>query len=357
VFVTAEMRAWTVRTGKHGERDDWAIDGGLCGGGWREIPDLTNISSKPDMEQMVSRHYGLESPGRVSNYTGQLWALRARIQDGDLAVLPLKTTHQIAVGRVNRPYFYISDEADDSKRHAIGVEWKRTDVARTAIKQDLLYILGSALTVFQSQKSDAVWRLEQVLAAGVDPGARSGVLASASGGYEEAEAGSAADGAAIDVEDYGRTRIQTLIQENFKGHELARLVEAVLVADGFSCERKPPGADGGVDILAGRGPLGLDAPRVVVQVKSDAQPVGDPVVQTLQGAITRFNADQALLVAWGGVNRNAEKFLETTKFTIRVWDSSDLMNALFRCYDRLPEDLRADLPLKQIWIDVPAGPT
>jgi restriction system protein len=293
----------------------------------------------------------------VSNYTGQLWALRARIQQSDLVVLPLKTTSQIAIGRVSKPYFYISSERDDSRRHAIGVDWKRTDVPRTAIKQDLLYILGSALTVFQSRKNDAIWRLEQVLATGLDPGARSGLASVTSDNDDDADAGGSPDGTAIDVEDYGRTRIQTLIQESFKGHELARLVEAVLVAEGFRCERKPPGADGGVDILAGRGPLGLDAPRVVVQVKSDAQPVGDPVVQTLQGAITRFNADQALLVAWGGVNRNAEKFLETTKFTIRVWDSSELMNAIFRTYDQLPEDLRADLPLKQIWIDVPPSPT
>jgi restriction system protein len=75
----------------------------------------------------------------------------------------------------------------------------------------------------------------------------------------------------------------------------------------------------------------------VVQVKSEASPVGDPVVQTLQGAMTRFQADQALLVAWGGVNRQAEKFLETTKFTIRVWDANDLIESLLRCYERFPE--------------------
>jgi restriction system protein len=90
----------------------------------------------------------------------------------------------------------------------------------------------------------------------------------------------------------------------------------------------------------------------VVQVKSDSSPVGDPVVQTLQGAITRFAANQALFLAWGGVGRQAEKFLETTKFTIRVWDASALMAAVFRTYPQLPEDIRADLPLKQVWIPV-----
>jgi len=156
----------------------------------------------------------------------------------------------------------------------------------------------------------------------------------------------------VDLEEFARTRIQTLIQQDFGGHDLARLVEAVLTIEAFVCERKPPGADGGVDILAGRGPLGLDSPRLVVQVKSEASPVGDPVVQTLQGAMTRFQADQALLVAWGGVNRQAEKFLETTKFTIRVWDANDLIESLLRCYERFPESLRSELPLKQIWVPV-----
>ena len=34
----------------------------------------------------------------------------------------------------------------------------------------------------------------------------------------------------------------------------------------------PPGPDGGIDIFAGRGPFGLDAPRLCVQVKSQNSP-------------------------------------------------------------------------------------
>ena len=343
--------AWTLRTGKHGERDSWALANGLCGGGWADMPDLSDISSRDEMTARVTQVYGTDKPGAIPNYTGQLWAIRHRIKPGDLMVLPLKTTSQIAFGIVTGPYRYVTDEPDPSRRHVIPVEWKRTDVARTAIKQDLLFILGSALTVFQATKHDAAWRLSSVLESGVDPGARTANPVT----HVDADSGLVAEpGTAdtADLEEYGLTRIQTLIQENFKGHDLTRLVEAVLVAEGFICERKPPGADGGVDILAGRGALGLDAPRIVVQVKSDSSPVGDPVVQTLQGAITRFNADQALLVAWGGVNRQAEKFLETTKFTIRVWDSTDLMKSIFGTYPQLSEDIRTELPLKQIWVPV-----
>jgi restriction system protein len=303
------------------------------------------------MAQLVKQSFGeSEKAGALPNYTGQLWALRSRIQPGDLMVLPLKTTSQIAFGRVAGGYEYLADEPDPSRRHILRVEWLRTDVPRTAIKQDLLFILGSALTVFKPSRNGATWRLERILETGRDPGARSTspVASSVSESDETGEVLTTSE----QLEEFAATRIQTLIQEGFAGHDLARLVEAVLVADGFVCERKPPGPDGGVDVLAGRGPFGLDSPRVVVQVKSDSTPIGDPVVQTLQGAITRFAADQALLVAWGGVNKQAEKFLETTKFQIRVWDSTDLIKALLRVYPSLPADIRSELPLKQVWIPV-----
>jgi restriction system protein len=354
-YVMSESEgAWTVRAGKHGERDAWALTNSLCGGGWQDIPDLSPIGSREEVGGIVEGIFGTEQPGLVSNYTGQLWALRSRILEGDLIVLPLKTTSQIALGTVTRTYFYNSAEPDLSRRHCIGVDWKRVDVARTAIRQDLLFTLGSALTVFQSRRHEALWRLEQVLATGTDPGAREAPdFMGASGSFVDEDDGVGSSVGLLDLEDLGLTRIQSLIQERFKGHDLARLVEAVLVADGFQCERKPPGPDGGVDILAGCGTLGLNSPRIVVQVKSDNNPVGDPVVQTLQGAISRFGADQALLVAWGGVNKNAQKSLQPTKFSIRLWDSADLMNAIFRTYAHFPEELRAELPLRQIWIDVP----
>jgi restriction system protein len=343
---------WVVRTGKHGERDAWALENGLTGGGWFEAPDLATSKSREEVADVVRSVYLDSSPGGQANYTGQLWALCGRIKVGDVMVLPLKTTGQVAFGYVTEPYRYDSVEPDPSRRHQLKIKWERVDVARTAIKQDLLYIIGSALTIFKPSRNDAAWRLEQILRDGIDPGARvdTSTIASEFNNQTSEELDSPITMA--DISDFAMTTILTRVQETFKGHDLARLIEGILVAEGYHCERKVAGPDGGVDILAGSGPLGLDSPRIVVQVKSDSGTVGDPVVQTLQGAIKRFGADQALLVAWGGVNRNAEKFLETEKFSIRVWNSEEVLKAMFRNYDRLPAEIRAELPLQQIWIPV-----
>ena len=72
----------------------------------------------------------------------------------------------------------------------------------------------------------------------------------------------------IDIEEYARDQIVKFIGRKFKGHNLARLVEAILQAQGYVTKKSSPGPDGGVDILAAGGLLGFDTPRICVQVKS-----------------------------------------------------------------------------------------
>ena len=59
----------------------------------------------------------------------------------------------------------------------------------------------------------------------------------------------------------------------------------MLETEGFRCEVLPEGPDKGVDIIASTGLLRLGSPKIVVQVKSEAGPVGAPIVQQLQGGV------------------------------------------------------------------------
>lgn len=38
------MTAWGVRAGAHGEREQWALDNAIAGGGFHEFPDLTDAT-------------------------------------------------------------------------------------------------------------------------------------------------------------------------------------------------------------------------------------------------------------------------------------------------------------------------
>jgi restriction system protein len=45
-----------------------------------------------------------------------------------------------------------------------------------------------------------------------------------------------------------------------------------------------------------------------------------------------------------------DKEVPTQFFRVRLWDQSTLIDQLLQHYDRLDADLRAELPLKQVWV-------
>ncbi|NLE76636.1 MAG: restriction endonuclease [Chloroflexi bacterium] len=278
------------------------------------------------------------NPKTIINWVGQLWAFVNRIQVGDLIVLPLKSRAAIAIGRSTGPYRHLPDLPPDA-RHTRTVEWLQRDIPRTAFDQDLLYSLGAFMTVCQIRRNNAEERIKTVLDG----------RPSAPAVPRQTEAAEPDEEALPNLEEYAQDQIRAYIDRKYKGHDLARLVTAVLKAQGYRTYTASPGPDGGADIMAGRGPMGFDPPRLCVQVKSGSQPADVRVLRELQGVMRNFGAEQGLLVSWGGFKSTV--FTEASRlfFQIRLWDSGDIVQNLLEHYDQLPEDLQAELPLKRIW--------
>ena len=95
--------------------------------------------------------------------------------------------------------------------------------------------------------------------------------------------------------------------------------------------------------------MGFGQPRLCVQVKSGDSPLDRPTLDQLLGAMQNVQADQGLLVSWGGFKATVNKEEATQFFRVRLWDQEDLIEQLLASYDRLDDSLRAELPLKRIW--------
>lgn len=63
----------------------------------------------------------------------------------------------------------------------------------------------------------------------------------------------------------------------------------------------------------------------------------------------KSEADKRMLVSWGGFTSSALPEARQHHFSVRLWDASDLLEAVVDNYARLPEELRSDLPLKRMW--------
>lgn len=334
------MAFWVVRAGKHGANETLSVESNSVVVGWEAVGDLSSFTDRETLQKHVEKSYPSESLGTQRIWTGELWAFKERIQKGDWVAVPLTSRAAIAIGRITGAYRYVSD-APFGAKHQRSVEWIRTDLPRSEVDQDLLYTLGATLAVFQARRNNAEERLI-ALAQG-----QSTTKTTAS---NEAEIVDPEDDGAVDLEQFAADQIVNFIGRKFLGHELARLVGAILNAEGYQVQVAKPGADGGVDIIAGTGPMGFGSPRIAAQVKSGATPADVSVLRELQGVMPRFGADHGLIVSWSGFKDSVIREARQLFFNVRLWDSGDLVAALQKNYERLPEDIQAELPLKRIWL-------
>jgi len=348
--MNGERRLFLARAGRVGEDENYVLEHNCAIVGFKQVGSLEGAKDYDEIKSIAMEAYPEEKPRAVGSFAGQLWAFVLSMQQGDLVVLPQKLTSQIAIGLVSGPYRY--EKVNDEYRHVRPVEWKRTDIPRATFEQDLLYSFGAFMTVCQITRNDAAKRVEAVLNGDKDPGPTVPKEKPASGSensIDQPEADS-------DLIQLANDQIVTRIQARFKGHALTNLVDAVLRADGWNTRVSPPGPDGGVDIFAGRGPLGLDAPRLCTQVKSQDTTADVTVYRTLQGTMQTFDAEQGLLVCWGGFNKAVLQESRQGHFTVRLWDSRDLVQAIYRNYEALPAEIQAELPLKRVWMLVVEEP-
>ena len=335
------MAVWLVRAGRDGSREDFVLENGVAAIGFDELPDLSDVKTRAELESLFRAAHPQDHPGRIANYVGQVWAFLQGIQNGDLVALPLKRRAAVAIGRVTGGYRYRADW-NPGVRHTRPVEWLMQDIPRNAFDQDLLYSLGAFMTVCRIQRNNAEARIRALLEGKRAPATPLPSAVDASG--DEADVA-----APPDLEEYASDQIQTFIGTKFKGHRLADLVDALLKAQGYRTEKSPPGPDGGVDILAGRGTFGFDPPRLCVQVKSGDETQDVRTIRELQGVMKNFGAEQGLIIAWGGFRKTVLAEAKRQFFEIRLWDAGDLVENLLREYENLPEDIQAELPLKRFW--------
>lgn len=337
------MTVWLVRAGSRGERETLALENDVAVIGWEELPDLSSVSSRDDLLALLQATYVDDKPKAIINWAGQIWPFLSIMQQGDLVTVPLKTRPVIAIGEVTGPYRHRPDFPLDA-RHTRPVRWLK-EIPRDRFDQDLLYSLGAFMTVCRIQRNNAEQRIRVLLADGT-PSATARAVPVMPEEVTEIDA-------PPDLEQLAKDQIVALLGRKFKGHDLAGLVGAILEAQGYKVRVSPPGADGGVDIIAGKGLLGFDSPKLVVQVKSGSNAVDVKVIRELQGVMGNFKADHGLLVSWGGYTSPALKETATKFFEIRLWDSEDLVTMIQTYYQDLPDAVQAELPLKRIWMLVP----
>ena len=334
------MTVWLIRAGKDGEDEAKFLSDGKAYLTWSEVnAELSSIADRQTFTTKLQDFYPDRGVRTVRNWASQIWPFVFEMKIGDTVITPLKRQAGIMVGTITGDYKY-EGAKNAPYFHSRAIEWRREPIPRSNFSQDLLYTFGAYLTICRIQRNDAEARLGNM--------ARNNWTTETPHSTLITTATDQDDQLTTDLQVLADDQVARFIQARFSGHAMERLVEGILRAQGYTTSRSPAGPDGGSDIVAGFGALGFGQPRLVVEVKTGAA-VGREAVDTLLGAVKKFNATEGLFISWNGFKSNVRAELAQSFFDVRLWDRTDLLTALFSNYDRLSAELRAELPLKPVW--------
>ena len=317
--------------------------------GWPDAGDLTDLPD--DREAFKARLRGSfpdRSEAWIANAAGQLLRFRHVMQVGELVVYSRKADRTINIGRVASDYAYEPDvwERYPNRR---GVEWLKTEIPRDRFSSGCLYEVGSALSVYtiKEHKQEILAALDGSIAAA---GAAIGVEETS---VPELEPVSEDE---PDVERISELTGDFILKEfstTLKGHEFARFCGWLFEALGYSARVSPPGADGGVDIVATRDPLGVERPLLKIQCKSGSGAIASSDVQALNGTLA--DAELGVFIAVGGFTapaRNAAAGMPK----MRLIGPDGLLDLILSHYPELPDEAKQAIPLRRVWMpDRPAA--
>ena len=296
------MPMWLCRAGRYGEFENKFLEDSKVYCTWDNLSEsIMQFHTKQDLQQYFVDNNPDVKVKTAMNWASQVWPFAHEMKKGEIVVLPSKIKPVIHFGKIMGDYEFLPNN-DNPYYHAHQVDWFACDIPRTAFDQDILYSFGAFMTICRIKQED---RIKAVINAHKQGKKAPQIIPQEPQDDEEAR----------DIENEALGVITNLIIQKTKGHGLAKIVDAILRAKGFTTYVSPAGPDKGVDILASAGTLGFGSPKICVQVKSTDAPVDRIVLDQLGGVMKNFGAEYGLLVSWSGfkssvINETAKQFFE-----------------------------------------------
>jgi len=322
-------KLWVVRS-NNGEYIEQFLTENVVGLNW--LPD-ENLKGK-DLQSIKStllKHYP-DKAKSIPVWAGIINSFINKIGIGDYVLTYDPSSRIYYIGKIAGDYFFNSKFNDCP--HTRKVHWNKQEISRDSLSNDTKNSLGSTLTVFQLRK-DQEKEILDLLNKKDQPQKDS-----------------------IEIKEENTENSRMLIEnakENLKdaiqsldSEQMEELFKEILNAMGYIAERTKKGADRGVDIFASKDGLGLEDPRIFVEVKHRKGQMGAQEIRTFIGG--RQPNDKCLYVSTGGYTKEARYEAERSNTPLKLIDIDDLANLLSLHYDKFSAEGKTLLPLKKVYL-------
>lgn len=326
-------KIWMVRAGRKAFLIQEFEEKGYVGVGWEKIGDLSRLSSREDLTKVYAEAYADDKLGKQRINLGQIARFRFDMKKGEWVVSYNPEVRVYLIGEIISDYEYISNSPGDYN-HIRKVKWLGK-VNRDLLSVETKNTVGSIMTLFLLSDS-AKEEFGRLLS-----GKRPVPLPET-----EDEKESELDDLKKDVMERAFEFIKDNIQK-LDWDEMQELVAGILRAMGYKTRVASPGPDRGTDIVASPDGLGLEQPRIRVEVKHRTDAIGASQLRSFLGGL-RQN-DRGLYVSTGGFTKEARYEAERSTVPVTLIDIDELADLLIKNHDNADTETRALIPLVKVY--------
>lgn len=335
---------WFVRAGKESVYAEDFIQRNIVAIGWPELGSIDQSIAKPKLIQLYQQTFAGHSEGRAQVSVSQIIRFMQEIKVGDAVMTHDRDKQIYYLGRI------LSDckwrpELDPELRRARDVEWQ-SQISRSILTSDAKNTLGAIQTLFlvrgkvATEVQAKAIPVQQALATPTPT-----ATAPQSSPTEQSE-----------VERENRAELLEKSEQAIEDRivrlqwdQVQELVAGILRAMGYRTTVSPRGSDRGVDVFASPDGLGLEEPRIFVEVKHrPTTTMGSQDIRSFIGG--RSAGDKCLYISTGGYSKEARYEADRSSIPINLLGIVELRKLFVDYYEKLDEEIKSLIPLKRIYV-------
>ena len=330
---------WMVRAGRKAAYLAHFLSEGLVAiGGGKGGPVGPNDSDE-DLRRRFEEAYPEDKPGTRASSVAQVKRFVREVEVGDTVVTYDPETRQYHMGQVGTDATIRTRTVDNSERHEYvrKVKWKGT-VSRDDLSTTTRNSLGAISTLFNPSVSASNEMLQLF--------------------YGEKQTSQPVERTRPQPDETDSSQIlQEYIDKSdeFIGDQIAKLdwdqlqelVAGIVRAMGYRTKVSKPGPDRGVDVFASPDGLGLEEPRIFIEVKHREGTIGAPGIRSFLGG--RRDGDRCLYVSTGGFSKEARYEAERSQIPLTLIAMPELRELFVDYYESLDSEIRALVPLRKVY--------
>lgn len=334
---------WMVRAGQGAALIDDYLSKGIITIGWFYDRDLSSLRDRPQLESALRSVYPDDTDAQIRSSLTQVGRFLFDFKPGDRVITYDPRERVYHIGEIIGDYTHqpeLNLVAPDSTHEQVRpVKWvghvNRDDLSVSARNS-----LGAIMTIFLI--NDDVQAEVDALLAGEQPAVKPPITAPEADNLEEVRLS-----VAENAHEFIKDKLLKLSWD-----EMQDLVAGILRGMGYKTRVAPRGPDRGRDIIASPDGLGLESPRIIVEVKHRKnEQIGSNQMRSFIGGLRA--ADRGLYVSTGGFAKEAKYEADRAQVPVTLLNLDDVAQLLVDNYEAVDTDTRALVPLVRLYW--PAG--